>query len=331
LDWTAYTPGSDSFIVRRKQVVDTDDNTFDGATAIAFTSGSTKTYDDPVVGNLNRYDYRVLKQGKNNLVRYYHTDHLGTPILLTDGSGAPIWQAEHFPFGSLFSVTATVANNLRFPGQYFDLETGLHQNWFRDYSPSTGRYTEGDPIGLAGGINIYAYVELNPLKLADPTGLDEWDWLRHTSDFSNGVASVITFGLTDRINEALGTSEQVDRCSGWHTFGTVAGVGLSIAIGGAAGAEAAEANAARQGFEFSHWIPARLGGPRSIFNGNYVSQGFHYLTDPFRFPSGWKALGPKLPRIVQQLLRIPWVYVGAGAGAAVGGASAAAQRSCECQ
>ncbi len=58
----------------------------------------------------------------------------------------------------------------RFPGQYFDRETNLHYNYFRYYEPETGRYVSPDPIGLAGGINIYGYVEQNPLSFVDPRG-----------------------------------------------------------------------------------------------------------------------------------------------------------------
>ena len=82
-----------------------------------------------------------------------------------------MWQADYTPFGSVNITTQTVTNNLRFPGQYYDQETGLHYNYFRYYDPSTGRYTTSDPIGLEGGLNTYVYAGGDPISLTDPSGM----------------------------------------------------------------------------------------------------------------------------------------------------------------
>jgi len=115
-------------------------------------------------------DGQPLAQVSNGVVYYVHTDHLGTPQLITDATQAIVWSADYTPFGNVNITTQTVTNNLRFPGQYFDAETNLQYNYFRDYDPSTGRYIENDPIGLKGGLNTYAYVDSNPLRHIDPTG-----------------------------------------------------------------------------------------------------------------------------------------------------------------
>jgi RHS repeat-associated protein len=117
----------------------------------------------------------ALREYQTNPGTYYFiNDHLGTPQQLVDGSGTVAWQAAYLPFGKAQVLTATVGNNLRFPGQYYDAETGLHYNWHRFYDPETGRYVTADPIGLRGGINLYAYVENDPVNKIDPEGLD---WL----------------------------------------------------------------------------------------------------------------------------------------------------------
>lgn len=108
-------------------------------------------------------------------VFWYHTDHLDTPLLMTDQTGTIVWSAGYAPFGKATVEVESVVNNLRFPGQYFDVETGLYYNWHRYYDPQTGRYITVDPIGLRGGINLYAYVGGNPNFRTDRRGLAPGD------------------------------------------------------------------------------------------------------------------------------------------------------------
>ncbi|ACM22016.1 RHS repeat protein [Geotalea daltonii FRC-32] len=103
-------------------------------------------------------------------ISYIHTDHLGTPTFMTDGTGAKAWEVEARPFGDNATITGLASLNFRFPGQYADGETGNNYNYFRDYNPAIGRYIQKDPIGFAGGINLYAYVDNNPVNWTDPTG-----------------------------------------------------------------------------------------------------------------------------------------------------------------
>nr|MDU9044451.1 RHS repeat-associated core domain-containing protein [Candidatus Electrothrix aestuarii] len=104
---------------------------------------------------------------------YYINDHLGTPQIITNDAGSVVWQAEYLPFGNVNISVAQIENNLRFPGQYYDAETGLHYNWNRYYDPETGRYIAADPIGLDGGINLYAYVGVDPVNGFDFEGLHD--------------------------------------------------------------------------------------------------------------------------------------------------------------
>jgi len=113
---------------------------------------------------------------------YVETDHLGTPrTLVSSARQTVVWSWDALDAKGAFGASAPDADpdhdgvpmvfNLRFPGQYYDAETGLHYNYFRDYEPGTGRYVESDPIGFAGGVNTYAYVENDPLDGIDFDGL----------------------------------------------------------------------------------------------------------------------------------------------------------------
>lgn len=112
----------------------------------------------------------MLKDGK---IYYYHLDQLGTPICLTDSQQKIVWENQGDVFGDESKESNKInriENPLRFQGQYFDSESGLHYNRFRYYCPKQGRFIHQDPIGLAGGINPYQYAP-NPVNWVDPFGL----------------------------------------------------------------------------------------------------------------------------------------------------------------
>jgi RHS repeat-associated protein len=117
---------------------------------------------------------------KDQQIDYVYPDHLGTPRAITDTQNNVVWYWNYDePFGKTEpndEVSGTkFSYNLRFPGQYYDQETGLHYNWHRDYDAQTGRYIQSDPIGVAGGINSYGYASNNPLKYIDLYGLKYTD------------------------------------------------------------------------------------------------------------------------------------------------------------
>ena len=76
---------------------------------------------------------------------YVHADHLNRPVMMTDDTESVAWDAVYWPFGETYSITGSATNNLRFPGQYFLLESGLAYNWYRQYDPTLGRYLQPDP------------------------------------------------------------------------------------------------------------------------------------------------------------------------------------------
>jgi RHS repeat-associated protein len=163
---------------------------------------------------------RFVKQGglvNSTTVNYVHNDHLGTPQVMTDENGSVSWRAIYDPFGNAsIDDASTTTLNVRFPGQYFDQETGLHYNYFRYYDPETGRYITSDPIGLGGGPNTFAYVENNPANAIDPTGLiklyGSWCGPNWTGGFRK------SYGELDAIERsvALPPFDNLDRCCQTH-------------------------------------------------------------------------------------------------------------------
>jgi RHS repeat-associated protein len=172
----------------------------------------------------------MIKPGEE--VYYYHNDHLGTPQVLTDDTQTIAWKAVYTPFGEAVASIQTVDNPFRFPGQYYDSETGLHYNYFRYYNPQTGRYITPDPIGLGGGINLFAYTN-NPVNTIDIYGLlrikpgfeREFEILNRYNPYIIALVTWIEWQLPEgfeiEITEAWRTFDQYKKLypeKGWEDY-----------------------------------------------------------------------------------------------------------------
>jgi RHS repeat-associated protein len=206
----------------------------------------------------------------NERLKYVESDQLGTPRAIIDPTRQlAIWRwdetkegfGDHAPIADPDLDGTSLAFDLRFAGQRYDQASGLHYNYFRDYDPATGRYTQSDPIGLMGGISTYGYVGGNPLSLADPSGL-LWDAqdprlgdfvgdmvFGHAvafgnmlnfdpslpqgfMDFTFGALDGASLGLSKLVRNAMGNGSSVDECSGWYAAGGWAAVAFDLLTGG---------------------------------------------------------------------------------------------------
>ena len=174
LDWSLFA-GSGNFLVRSGAL-----GVFNSCSLLNSPSAQ-KTLNDPVLTDSNSYWYDVRNRTLTDALYFYHADHLGTPLAMTNKAGALVWQAEQYPFGGIYALTVgTISNNLRFPGQYWDGETGLSQNFFRDCSSTLGRFFQPDPVDLRYVTHLYPYASDNPLFWKDAKGLfNDWDYPFH--------------------------------------------------------------------------------------------------------------------------------------------------------
>jgi len=171
--------------------------------------------------------------GTASTVNYITADALGTPRVVTNGSGTTVWSWSYQsnPFGEQQPTSSTgYVFNLRFPGQYYDAESGLAYNLNRDYEAVTGRYVQSDPLGLGGGASTYGYVGGSPLSYLDPFGLKYAESWAAGGAVTGGVvtagASVAVDAFTGGLN-VLATGPEI-------AGGAAIGGGIGYLLGSAA-------------------------------------------------------------------------------------------------
>ncbi|WP_158516207.1 RHS repeat-associated core domain-containing protein [Bosea vaviloviae] len=138
---------------------------------------------------------------------FVHADHLDRPVRMTNASQALVWDAVYKPYGEVVSITGAATLDARFPGQWFQLETGLHYNWHRTYDPTTGRYLQTDPLGNVDGPSVYAYASGSPMMWTDQEGLFVLPVLAATPAGAVAVGAVAGLG-------ALAAKQIIDFCMG---------------------------------------------------------------------------------------------------------------------
>ncbi|SMG54202.1 RHS repeat-associated core domain-containing protein [Paraburkholderia susongensis] len=150
---------------------------------------------------------------KGTQIRHYHTDGAGTAIALTDEIGKVVWHGRYRAWGDPVTQewgrSDTVAQPLRYAGQYADEETALHYNGTRLYDPDAGRYISSDRTG-DGGISPYCYAP-NPLTWCNPLGRAKPERLPYLV----GVEASDNHGVPDPAQQIAGLVEQFDDVPGW--------------------------------------------------------------------------------------------------------------------
>ena len=161
---------------------------------------------------------------RNNALYMVHTDQVGRPDSVTNSAKAVVWRANNLAFSRTVALDTIGGLNIGFPGQYYDAETGLWNNGYRDYDATTGRYIESDPLGLNAGINTFTYVDGNPILWIDPLGLKSGaacaNGMLGSGGFGGMIGGVVG-GLIGSLGTPVGTA-----------FGIAIGTSIGAAIGG---------------------------------------------------------------------------------------------------
>jgi RHS repeat-associated protein len=228
----------------------------------------------------NGWDPVAVIEG--GVISFVRADHIGRPVFATNSAGVKVWSATYLPFGGVHVSTGNLPAN-RFPGQWFQSESGLHQNWMRDYDPTTGRYLQADPLGLVAGMNVYGYAHQSPMRFIDPdgrnplipgvigaiigagigyyeTGCIEGLVYGGVIGFATGLG-VGALGLTTFYSNALASG----------TSGVLADIAVTLGTEGICGCKQQKLNWKRSALIFSG---SALMGPLGGYSGRSVGSGF---------------------------------------------------------
>ncbi|MFV0929266.1 RHS repeat-associated core domain-containing protein [Pseudomonas palmensis] len=245
-----------------------------------------------------------------DVIAWYHCDHLGTPMEITDHNGNVAWTGQYKVWGevreerSSWAAQHGVGNPIRFQGQYHDPETGLHYNRFRYYEPRMARYVSRDPIGMLGGLNVYSYVSNTPVMRADPLGLFDLNMPGVAERASLGSWMLQNGATPDEVSRAMAPPPAKPIMTGECRASATAAVGTGVSFGMSANEKTGAAGQVA--------IPVMSVGARAT-----ASCGFKFSDPDSKSLPAAAGVGVALGIIqidVTQTSTWPELYVGFGAG-----------------
>jgi RHS repeat-associated protein len=225
--------------------------------------------------------------GGSSAMYYYATDYPGQVVGLINGSGELVNQYRYRPFGDLDAATVAVTNSLQFGAREVDVETGLYYQRARYYDPWLQRFISEDPIGLKGGINLYAFAADDPINSGDPTGTWTLHWgikWRHPWRDIRRAGPIVAFAAIALATGGTASAAfaAAGKAVGAAALGSAASAYVESAISGRSFASVFERN-----LDYASWFLAAnvalapLSGGFAEAGANGPLQGYVRTKQPF--------------------------------------------------